>query len=291
MGGSLSSKLESDICGRVALAASLVVAILFFVYFYFDGVEFVWGTYSPIDFEIFGRALEQLSSGDTEDMLAVFIALPLYLLRGLALISIGIAPPLMLALSIMIDEASRKRSFIVAALVVNAMGYPSSQVLYGIFDGFGSFDFSLLAFGVEILTLVAFLVCILALSDKKYAAPIACAALCFTALVMTLAGIEPFGYDYAGEKLFNISNLLWHVAFWVAVAFAVMSARQSTAASLRESKSSASAWTAKGSSNEAVANLSMSEASKALKELKGLLEIGAITQSEYDAKKKELLGL
>lgn len=291
MGGSLRSKLKSDICGRVALVASLVVVIFFFVYFYFDGREFVWGAYSPVDFGIFGRALEQLSSGDTEDVLAVFIALPLYLLRGLALIAIGISPPLMLALSVVIDEESRKRSFIVGALVVDAIGYPSSQILYGIFDGFGSFDFSLPVFGIYILTLVVFLVCILALPDKKHAAPIACAALCCTALVMTFAGIGPFSYDYAGTKFINIDSLLWHAAFWVAVAFAIMSARQPVTTSLRENRSSVSTWVAKGDSNEAAAYLSMSEASKALKELKGLKEIGAITQSEYDAKKKELLGL
>lgn len=290
----LTRKLKGDRYGLIALVSSLIALLLFFVYFYLDRGEFVGGIYSPIDFEIFGRALEQFSSGDTEDVLAVLIALPLYLLRGLALIAIGIAPPLMLALSVVSNEPKRRKTFVVAALIVSVAGCPISRVLEGFFEGFYSLHLLPFELGIQILALVAFLVCIFALPEKKYAVLIACAALCCVALAMTLATIPPpFGSDYGayGFKTFSISVLFSYAFFWVAVAFSIMSADRSDGDGAPGDKKPLPLHSRGDMSAKDTPVLSMPEVSDVIKELKVLMDAGALTQEEFDSKKKELLGL
>lgn len=289
MKGGLAQRLRNDVPACVAVGASLFALLLCFVYFDFGDAGFRAGAYSlPIEADGIAYIFERFFSGDMADIVKAAAVLPLYLLRGLAYIAITVAPAAMIALSAMADGAKRKKALLVAALVVNAAGYLVSNALWGIdlesILGIG--------FGMQILTMAVFLVCILALPDKKLAAPIACAALCFIAFIMTLAAIHPFGYDlsYFG-KTHCISTFFRYAFFWTAIASAILSLFHCE--SLPSDPRGASLSTAKGRvvQTDGSASLLIAEASGQIKSLKELLDMGAISQEEFEKKKKELLGL
>lgn len=292
---SITQRFKNDIFGCISVIASLVMLLLFFVYFHLADGEFSGGVYFPIDIEIFGRVFEELSYGDMDDVFRVATVFPLYLLCGLVVLAAGIAPSALLVATFVACKAQLKKRLLIAALVVNAVGYPISFILSGLLAGSG-FDlppYLFIGFGLQLLTMAAFLVCALALPDNKLAVPVACAALCCVALVMTLMAVPPFGYDYGslGWKSFRISTFLWYVSFCVAVAFAFMSVNQLNSEGFFKDAPPSVLHLSGDSPSETAAYLPISEASECIKELKELVDVGALTQEEFENKKKELLGL
>ena len=145
------------------------------------------------------------------------------------------------------------------------------------------------------IPLIAFIICLSVAKNPK-ATLIVAAVLTVIALIMMLVGIDPFGYyreattGKYGHDAYNayyLSNFIYYVALW----FGVASSAQALTSKASDTTSSA---TPNVSIAKAASPADISSISSAAEELKGykeLLDANAITQEEYDAKKKSLLGL
>lgn len=111
------------------------------------------------------------------------------------------------------------------------------------------------------------------------------AALTAIAILLTIVGVAPFGDSDWGD--YYLSTLLHYSATWLAIPMAFASAETSSLRTAPMHFSPKASNVMKQSDEAEVFAASV----ETVKQLKGLLDSGAITQEEYDKKKAELLRL
>ena len=214
---------------------------------------------------------------------------------------LGIASTLLMlagAISIIAIALSSKRKpyainvlpliFPVLIVFINLLG----SVIEGYDVDFASYAINFIKYAIP---LIAFIICLSVAKNPK-ATLIVAAVLTVIALIMMLVGIDPFGYyrEASGGKyghdaynVYNLDNFIYYVALW----FAIASSSQALTPKSSEKTSSAPLDSNAAPAPSPVNVSSINTAAEELKGYKELLDAGAITQEEYDAKKKSLLGL
>lgn len=200
-------------------------------------------------------------------------------------------------LVIIIALSSKRKSYAINAL---PLVFPILAILINLIGSvIQNYDINLAYYAISFIKLaiplIAFIICLSVAKNPK-ATLIVAAVLTVIALIMMLVGIDPFGYyreattGKYGHDAYNayyLSNFIYYVALW----FGVASSAQALTSKASDTTSSA---TPNVSIAKAASPADISSISSAAEELKGykeLLDANAITQEEYDAKKKSLLGL
>lgn len=126
----------------------------------------------------------------------------------------------------------------------------------------------------------------LARNDDKSAALLAL-AFCLTAFALLLMFLEviPFGEKFGSTRY--LSTFLRYSATWLCVPFAYAS----MPASADCGKGQAAWGRPEGVRDGGMRQASLKNSAETVKSLKELLDMGAITEEEYESKKKDLLGL
>ena len=198
---------------------------------------------------------------------------------------------------IVIALSSKRKSYAINALplvfpilviLINLIG----SAIEGYDVNFASYAINFIKYAIP---LIAFIICLSVAKNPK-ATLIVAAVLTVIALIMMLAGILPFGsysaattgkYAHDAYSAYYLDSFIYFVALWFAVAF-------SSQALTPKSSDTDSSVPSIDSPTPAPSPVNVSSIGSAAEELKGykeLLDAGAITQEEYDAKKKALLGL
>lgn len=277
---SIAGKIKGNRFAYIAFAAVLAGGLFSFFHVSFWNGSFDLGWYSlPIDPDAFSWALDCLGDGDA----SILVLFPLYLLRGVLLIALTLAPYILLAVSFLLAAKKRRLVAVISAQVIVLVRAP----IGGILQGGGIPDLTVANLFLYCLIEVVFVALAVAPRKRRFAAAALCVALCVVFLVLMVAGIPPFGYEssYFG-KSFHISSYIAFASLWVASALSI----ESLAA---EPDASSSLGTSSLAQRKRAANASRSflEAAVQIKELKSLLDADILTQEEFDAKKAELLNL
>lgn len=123
-------------------------------------------------------------------------------------------------------------------------------------------------------------------NDDKSAALLALAlGLTAFALLLMFLGVIPFGSGFASTRY--LSTLLRYSATWFCVPFAYAN----MTASAVGDKGQIAPHQPKGMHEGGMQRADLQNSAEAIKALKELLDMGAITDEEYESKKKDLLGL
>ena len=194
-------------------------------------------------------------------------------------------------LVIIIALSSKRKSYAINAL---PLVFPILAILINLIGSvIQNYDINLAYYAISFIKLaiplIAFIICLSVAKNPK-ATLIVAAVLTVIALIMMLVGIDPFGYYKYGHDAYNVYNLddfIYCVALW----FAIASSSQALTPKSSEKTSSAPLDSNAAPAPSPVNVSSINTAAEELKGYKELLDAGAITQEEYDAKKKSLLGL
>lgn len=126
----------------------------------------------------------------------------------------------------------------------------------------------------------------LAQSDDKSAALLAL-AFCLTAfaLLLMFLGMVPFGEEFNSTRY--LSTFLRYSATWLCVPFACAS----MTANADCGKGQGASDRAEGVRDGGMRYANVKDGAEAVKAFKELLDMGAITEEEYESKKRDLLGL
>ena len=278
----MKMELKESNCKYAVIAAALVGG--FFSFFHVGVYEghFNCGWYLPIEADKLVYAMKLFADG----RLAALAGFPLYIVRGLVLIVLEIAPYVLLAVSVLVAPRKRRAILIIAAQVVTFVGFPIKSFLWG--EGYP--DLNLAYVVLYCLIQLAFIGLVIAPKKKKLVAVLTCVALCAVFLVLMIVGVAPFGCESAryGKSLY-ISSYIAFACLWVASAFSIEPlAGADEASSQTDNRGANDCDSEKQNGGHAGPLL---DAANQLKELKSLLDMGALTQEEFDAKKKDLLGL
>ena len=105
------------------------------------------------------------------------------------------------------------------------------------------------------------------------------------ALLLMFLEVIPFGEEFASTRY--LSTLFRYSATWLCVPFAYAN----MAASAVDDKGQIASHQPKGMHESKMQRANLQNSAEAIKALKELLDMDAITDEEYEAKKRELLGL
>lgn len=289
---SFKGQMKTNKTVRIVSTAALVGIVFSFVcwrisdsgsHFELVGSFFYLGSVSPDD------VLYYLSRGKLAYAMSDLARMTLALFYCLLFLVVKAAPFLMLVASTLESNKRSSKHWIVASLVVWAASFVLALFLPMLF--IEEWQYGVLypsIFLVIAATLAGFLLCLLTVEEEKapmFAAVALIAASCFLAI----AKMPPFG----GSSGIVLSNLIQYCAFWVTCAGAIQFSKRIPLECGRsifkgEPKKKSEAVPP---SSEPTGVSNFFDDAESIKQLKVLCDEGAITQEEFDRKKKQILDL
>lgn len=292
MGESFKELMKTSKTARMVSIAALVGIVFSFVSWRICDGDFRFeliGSFLYLDKISPGDALYYLSRGRVALAMNDLALMVLALLYCLLFLVVKAAPFLMLVASTLENNKTSSKHWIVASLIVWAASFVLALFLPMLFIEEREYGILYLSgFLVIAATLVAFLLCILVVDNEK-AAMYVMAVLIVVSCVLAIAEVAPFG----SSSRILLGNLVQYCAFWVACAGAI---RFSKRISLERGRSVFKGEPKKRnepvlSSDKLTRESNFLDDAENIKQLKALCDEGAITQEEFDRKKKQILGL
>lgn len=289
---SFKGLMKTNKTARIVSIAVLVGIVFSFVcwrigdsgsHFELVGSFLYLGSVSPDD------VLYYLSRGKLAYAMSDLAQMAFALFYCLLFLVVKAAPFLMLVASTLESNKRSSKHWIVASLVVWVASFVLALFLPMLF--IEEWQYGVLypsAFLVIAATLAVFLLCLLTIEDEK-APMFVVAALIAVSCFLVIAKMPPFG-DSSGIVL---SNLIQYCAFWVTCAGAIQFSKRIPLECGRsifkgEQKKKNEAVS---SSSEPTGVSNFFDDAESIKQLKVLCDEGAITQEEFDRKKKQILDL
>lgn len=284
--------MKSNKLARAVLIAALLGVVFSFVYWWIgesgSGFELV-GPFMWLDKLSLGGAFYELSKGRFDYAAESLISTSFFLLVSLFFAAIKAAPFIALVASVIEKNRKSSKHWIVASLVAWAASYALALFLPMIFVV--EREYSIVeppVFLLIVATLIAFFSCLL-LIDEERACALALAALAVIACILAITKTAPFG----SSSFVVLSNLIQYCAFWTACAGAI---RLSKCIPVEDGQSVFKGLFRKKrepvpSRGQSVDTSDFLKDAESVKQLKALCDEGAITQEEFDRKKKQIIGL
>lgn len=219
-------------------------------------------------------------------------AMPAY--NGGSLSSLmSVLPGIVLLVGMLMFDGDERKLLAVVASGIQLL----ALVMYymGTCDSLGDFIAYLpqmLSFSIYPLAIISFGVALFALLKRKDATSILFAVgigLTVIALFLTLSGTAPFGNSswYYDTNEYYLNTFLHFSSSWLALPMVFASVD----AASKQTVPSHAAKTRSDAATQIVESQTLADNMNLIKQLKELLDSGAITQEEFDRKKKELLKL
>lgn len=212
-----------------------------------------------------------------------------YFLEILATVIFSAIPSALLVVACLAKGEKAKLGFLLGSLFVAF-----------VFDLFPMFSGTIIQAGsgsalLDFIALIPFVVCavlfIQARKDTAVVALVSTAILVAFSLILFLAGLDPFAYEGWSTDRY-LSVFLSSVLRWLVAALIVCGLHTDAGVESVSSCDFAGKTERKNTLRAVVmTKASISDACAEIAKFKELLDMGAITQEEFDAKKKELLGL
>ena len=212
-----------------------------------------------------------------------------YVVYEIAAFLVSLIPSLLLAIICLAQKRNSPVVFLMPLVVTAA--WQAIAIAWLAADGY-SLNGAITQSAVVAVALLAFTCCLAAKGNAGTAAIAVASVLSAAALVMMFSCTIPFGYHYYDPSYtsdsYYISTLIGSAALWFGVAFGMMSVTQQQTTKISQANTAAASAQVAAAT---VAPRSFASAADELKGYKELLDMGAITQDEFDDKKKQLLGL
>ncbi len=213
-----------------------------------------------------------------------------YVVYGIPAFLVSLIPSLLLAIICLAQKRNSPAVFL-APLIVTA-AWQVVDIARVVANGYSLNGAITQSAGVVAVALLAFTCCLAAKGNAGKAAIAVASVLSVAALVMMFSCTIPFGYHYYDPSYtsdsYYISTLIGSAALWFGVAFGMMSVTQQQTTKISQANTAAASAQVAAAT---VAPRSFASVADELKGYKELLDMGAITQDEFDDKKKQLLGL
>lgn len=197
------------------------------------------------------------------------------------------------ALLLLIAMIALRRMPQCVCVIVSLCLYLMSFCLYALHYSDNTLEFLISLFNPYFILLIAPFALSLAgaiwalsRNDDKSAALLAL-AFCLTAFALLLMFLEviPFGEKFGSTRY--LSTFLRYSATWLCVPFACANMTESA----DSGKGQVASDGAEGVCEGGIRQANLKDGAETVKALKELLDMGAIAEEEYEAKKRELLGL